>query len=138
LTFRPTRRISPPVPLPIPRFTSNQFTGIHGIVLPGTIREFLFILEGLLEQQTSLRSLEVMSDTAGYSDLVFGLFWLLGYQFSPRLADFGEFRFWRMAPKADYGPLNGLARQRTNIARIARNFAYLCWVLPSCKRLPVV
>ena len=31
-----------------------------------------------------------MSDTAGHSDLVFGLFWLLGYQFSPRLADFGD------------------------------------------------
>jgi len=46
-----------------------------------------------------------MSDTAGYSDLVFGLFWLLGYQFSPRLADFGESRFWRMNPKADYGAL---------------------------------
>jgi TnpA family transposase len=103
-------------------FTSNQFTGIHGIVVPGTIRDSLFILEGLLEQQTSLRPHEVMSDTAGYSDLVFGLFWLLGYQFSPRLADFGEARFWRMNPKADYGPLNGLARQRINIARIARNW----------------
>ncbi|CDL16604.1 transposase [Klebsiella pneumoniae IS46] len=30
-----------------------------------------------------------MTDTAGASELVFGLFWLLGYQFSPRLADAG-------------------------------------------------
>jgi TnpA family transposase len=74
----------------------------------------------LLEQQTSLRPHEITSDTAGYSDLLFGLFWLLGYQFSPRLADFGEARSWRMNPKADYGPLNGLARQRINIPRIAR------------------
>ena len=71
-------------------FTSDQFTGFHAIVVPGTIRDSLFILEGLLEQETGLRPHEVMSDTAGYSDLVFGLFWLLGYQFSPRLADFGE------------------------------------------------
>ena len=99
-------------------FTSDQFTGFHAIVVPGTIRDSLFILEGLLEQQTGLRPHEVMSDTAGYSDLVFGLFWLLGYQFSPRLADFGESRFWRMDPKADYGALNGLARQRINIPRI--------------------
>ena len=56
-----------------------------------------------------------MSDTAGYSDLVFGLFWLLGYQFSPRLADLGESRFWRIDPAADYGALNGLARQRINV-----------------------
>jgi len=74
-----------------------------------------------------------MSDTAGYSDLVFGLFWLLGYQFSPRLADFGEARFWRMNPKADYGPLNGLARQRINIARIARDWDDLLRVAGSLK-----
>src|SRR5262249_10884707 len=54
------------------------------------IRDSVFILEGLLEQQTGLRPHEVMSDTAGYCDLVFGLIWLLGYQFSPRLADFEE------------------------------------------------
>jgi len=103
-------------------FTSDQFTGFHAIVVPGTIRDSLFILEGLLEQQTGLRPHEVMSDMAGYSDLVFGLFWLLGYQFSPRLADFGESRFWRMDPKADYGALNGVARQRINIPRIERNW----------------
>ena len=114
-------------------FTSDQFTGFHAIVVPGTIRDSLFILEGLLEQQTSLRPHEVMSDTAGYSDLVFGLFWLLGYQFSPRLADFGESRFWRMDPKADYGALNGLARQRINIPRIARNWDDLLRVAGSLK-----
>ena len=48
-------------------FTSDQFTGFHGIVIPGTLRDSLFILEGLLEQQTSLRPLEIMSDTAGYA-----------------------------------------------------------------------
>ena len=50
-------------------FTSDQFTGFHAIVVPGTIRDSVFILEGLLEQQTSLRPHEVMSDTAGYSNL---------------------------------------------------------------------
>jgi TnpA family transposase len=114
-------------------FTSDQFTGFHAIVVPGTIRDSLFILEGLLEQQTSLRPHEVMSDTAGYSDLVFGLFWLLGYQFSPRLADFGESRFWRIDPKADYGALNGLARQRINSALIARNWDDLLRVAGSLK-----
>jgi hypothetical protein len=36
-----------------------------------------------LEHQTGLNPREVMSDAAGYSDVIFGLFWLLGYQFSP-------------------------------------------------------
>lgn len=103
-------------------FSSDQFTGFHGIVIPGTLRDSMFILDGLLEQQTRLRPVEVMSDTAGVSDIVFGLFWLLGYQFSPRLADVGEARFWRMDPTADYGVLNGIARHRVNTKLISRNW----------------
>jgi TnpA family transposase len=41
-----------------------------------------------------------MTDTAGYSDLIFGLFWLLGFQFSPRLADLGDARYWRIDKSA--------------------------------------
>src|SRR6266498_4965541 len=77
-------------------FTSDQFTGFHAIVIPGTLRDSMFILDGLLEHQTRLQPGEVMADTAGVSEVVFGLFWLLGYQFSPRLADLGEASFWRM------------------------------------------
>jgi TnpA family transposase len=114
-------------------FTSDQFTGFHAIVIPGTIRDSLYILDGLLEQQTSLRPTEIMSDTAGYSDLIFGLFWLLGYQFSPRLADVGEARFWRMNPAADYGPLNNIARHRINTGLISRNWDDLLRVAGSLK-----
>ena len=63
-----------------------------------------------------------MTDTAGVSEVVFGLFWLLGYQFSPRLADLGEARFWRLDPTADYGVLNTIARARVNTKLIARNW----------------
>ena len=33
--------------------------------------------------------------TASCSDIVFGLFRLLGYRFSPRIADLADRRFWR-------------------------------------------
>lgn len=65
-------------------FTSDQFSGFNALVIPGTIRDSLYLLEGLLDQQTVLHPQEVMTDTAGYSDIIFGLFGLLGYQFSPR------------------------------------------------------
>jgi TnpA family transposase len=112
-------------------FTSDQFTGFHGIVIPGTLRDSLYILDGLLEQQTSLRPVELMADTAGYSDIVFGLFWLLGYQFSPRLADLGEARFWRLDPRADYGPLDGVARHRVDAERVAAHWEDLLRVAGS-------
>jgi len=114
-------------------FTSDQFTGFHGIVIPGTLRDSLFILDGLLEQQTKLQPAEVMSDTAGYSDVVFGLFWMLGYQFSPRLADIGEARFWRISKSADYGKLNGLACHRIKMSLIRQNWDDLLRVAGSLK-----
>lgn len=80
--------------------TSDQFTGLHGIVIPGTLRNSIFILQSLLEQQTNLPPKEIMTDTSGSSDIIFGLFWLLGYQFSPRLADIGSTRFWRLDPNS--------------------------------------
>ena len=93
-------------------YTSDQFTGLGGLVIPGTIRDSVYVLEALLEQESGLMPTEIMSDSGSYSDLMFGLFWCLGYQFSPRLAELKDARFWRMDPAADYGPLNGLARHR--------------------------
>ncbi|MEE9146074.1 MAG: Tn3 family transposase [Candidatus Tectomicrobia bacterium] len=103
-------------------FTSDQFTGFHAIVIPGTLRDSMYILDGLLEHQTRLQPGEIMADTAGVSEVVFGLFWLLGYQFSPRLADIGTAKFWRLDPTADYGVLNGIARARVNTKLITRNW----------------
>jgi TnpA family transposase len=53
---------------------------------------------------------------------MFGIFHLLGYQFSPRLADIGGARFWRVDPEADYGPLAALARHRARLGLVAENW----------------
>lgn len=99
-------------------FVSDQYSGFHGIVVPGTLRDSIFVLEGLLEQQTGLNPVEIMTDTAGSSDIIFGLFWLLGYQFSPRLADAGGAIFWRADKTAHYGALNELARGCVELSKI--------------------
>jgi TnpA family transposase len=114
-------------------FMSDQFTGFHGIVVPGTLRDSLFILEGLLEQLTSLKPQELMTDKAGASEIIFGLFWLLGYQFSLRLADIGGARFCRIDRKADYGILNGLSRHRINTRKIIEHWDDLLRVAGSLK-----
>ncbi|GAA5504098.1 tn3 family transposase TnBth1 [Deinococcus xinjiangensis] len=63
-----------------------------------------------------------MADTHGYSDVVFGLFALLGYKFSPRLADLPDQRFWRLEKEADYGALNVLSRHTLNERLIAAHW----------------
>jgi TnpA family transposase len=114
-------------------FTSDQFSGFHGIVIPGTLHDSPYVLDGLLEHQTELQPRQLMTDSAGYSDIVFGLFWLLGFQFSPRLAELREARFWRIDPKANYGVLNGLARHRVKIALIIQHWDDLLRIAGSLK-----
>ncbi len=114
-------------------YTSDQFTGLGGLVIPGTIRDSVYVLEALLEQESGLTLTEIMSDSGSYSDLMFGLFWCLGYQFSPRLAELKEARFWRIDPIADYGPLNGLARHRINTHLIVNNWDDILRVAGSLK-----
>jgi TnpA family transposase len=97
-------------------YLTDQFAGLHAIVVPGTLRDSLMILDGLLELAPPSEGgpTVIITDQASYSDQIFGLFWLLGYQFSPRPAGLPDHRFWRIDHHADYGPLDGLARQRIN------------------------
>ncbi len=97
---------------------SNQFSGLNEITVPGTLRDSLILLAVVLEQQTNLQPTQIMTDTGAYSDVVFGLFRLLGYRFSPRLADIGGTRFWRIDSKADYGVLNQVSANRINLDKI--------------------
>ena len=114
-------------------FVSDQYSGFHAVVVPGTLRDSIFVLEGLLEQQTSLSPREIMTDTAGASDMIFGLFWLLGYQFSPRLADAGESRLWRIDKNADYGVLNELAENCLKPIKITQHWDDMLRIAGSLK-----
>ncbi len=64
--------------------------------MTGTLRDSLVLLSLLLGQQTPLQPREIMTDTGAYADVIFGLLWLLGYQFSLRISDIGATRFWRI------------------------------------------
>ena len=112
---------------------SDQFTGLNGITVPGTLRDSLTLLSVVLEQQTELQPTEIMSDTGAYTDTIFGIFHLLGYQFSPRLADIGGARFWRVDGKADYGALDALAAQAHQRRLIAQHWEDLLRLAGSLK-----
>ena len=112
---------------------SDQFTGLGAVVVPGTLRDSLVLLALLLDQETELEPIEIMTDTAAYSDAIFGLFWLLGYQFSPRLADIGGAKLWRIDRAADYGALDAIARGVVNTDLIGENWPDLLRLAGSLK-----
>lgn len=112
---------------------SDQFTGLNAITVPGTLRDSLVLLSVVLEQETDFEPTEIMTDTGAYTDVIFGIFWLLGYQFSPRIADIGGTRFWRIDPAADYGALDKLASHRAKTPIILQNWDDLLRLAGSLK-----
>jgi TnpA family transposase len=58
---------------------------------------------------------------------------LVGYQFSPQLADIGGARFWRIDSGANYGRLNEISRHRVNPERIASSWDDMLRVAGSLK-----
>lgn len=101
---------------------SDRFSGLNAITVPGTMRDSLYLLAVVLEQETELNLGEIMTDTAGYTDTILGVFYLLGIQFSPRIADVGSARFWRVDGKADDGILDELAAHKLNMKTIVEHW----------------
>ena len=50
--------------------TSDQYTGLNGVVVPGTLRDSLVLLSVVLEQETELKPVEIMTDTGAYTDAI--------------------------------------------------------------------
>lgn len=84
-------------------------------MVTGTIRDSLYVLDGLLDLDGGKRPELIATDTASYSDQVFGLFALLGYQFSPRPAGMPDQKFWRIDPATHSGHLNALVPDRKHL-----------------------
>ncbi len=114
---------------------NDQVAGIGQMVVPGTPRDSLYILDTILNLDAGPKPEMVTTDNASYSDIVFGLFAMLGYRFSPRFADLPDQRYWRVplpdplpagveisaeqAAIGDYGPLEAIARHTVNLTKIA-------------------
>jgi TnpA family transposase len=101
---------------------NDQVSGIGATVVTGTMRDSLHVLDVILNRDGGPAPEMIATDTASYSDIVFGLFRLLGYQFSPRVADMPDQRLWRLTPPgtpaADYGILNPVAKNKVSINRM--------------------
>jgi TnpA family transposase len=104
---------------------NDQYAGLVGMLVAGTPRDSLYLLDVFHDQDAGVRPELIMTDTGSYSDLVFGLVAVTGRRYAPRLADLPDQRFWWTDPAADYGPLSPLIRGRVDPARIARHWGDL-------------
>ena len=115
-------------------WTSDQYSQFGTKVVPTTIRDATYVLDEILDNETELTILEHTTDTAGYTDLVFGLFDLLGMQFSPRLADLAGKTFYCIDKKIKYKNINSLITGKINVDLILRHWDELLRIAGSLKR----
>ncbi|PZS27965.1 MAG: Tn3 family transposase [Pseudonocardiales bacterium] len=101
---------------------SDQGVGLAGRVLSGTPRDSLHLIDLIYSQDGGTRPEVIITDTGSYSDIVFGLLRLLGFDYQPQLADLPDQKLWRTDPTADYGALNPAARGRIDLAKIAAHW----------------
>ena len=62
---------------------AGTYTVFAHKLIPGTQRDSLHVLDGLLANQTGIQPEMVSTDTAGASEIVFALAWALGYRWAP-------------------------------------------------------
>ena len=76
--------------------TSDQYSVFGTRVISCSPREALYVLDGLQENDTILRPREHYTDTHGFTEQLFGLCFLLGYSFMPRLRDLADQQLYKV------------------------------------------
>ena len=97
---------------------SDQYAPFHTKVINATVRDATHVLDGLLYHESDLRIEEHYTDTAGFTDHVFGLMHLLGFRFAPRIRDLADKRLYIHGDAKQYPTLSGLIGGSVNLKRI--------------------
>jgi len=104
------------------RFVSDQFSSFYTKVINTNARDAVHVIDGLLHHETDLAIEEHYTDTAGYTDQVFGLTHLLGFRFAPRLRDLSDSKIYTFGKTTGFPKLEKLLRGQINPKVIRENY----------------
>ncbi|WP_337020223.1 transposase, partial [Oceanobacillus massiliensis] len=104
------------------RFTSDQFSSFYAKVINTNARDAVHVIDGLLHHESDLTIEEHYTDTAGYTDQVFGLSHLLGFRFAPRLRDISDTKLYTISSPKDFPNIKGILQGKINTNVIKENF----------------
>lgn len=112
---------------------SDQYSVFATRAISCTPREALYVLDGLLENNTILRPREHYTDTHGYTEHLFGLCYLLGYSFMPRIKDLADQQLYKIDGGVTYGELASLLNRRVHTDLIREQWDQLVRVIASLR-----
>lgn len=96
-------------------------------------REALYVLDGLLENPTTLEPREHYTDTHGFTEHLFGLCRLLGIRFMPRLKDLKDQRLYRFDRHYRFGDVDELFHGAVSVGLLREQWEPLLRVAAALK-----
>jgi TnpA family transposase len=94
---------------------SDQYSVYSTKIISCSPREALYVLDGLLENNTILKIKEHTTDTHGFTEIIFALCYLLGYYFMPRIRDLKDQQLYRVDRNTNYGDLRPLLSKTADL-----------------------
>jgi len=116
---------------------SDQYSVFSTKVISCSPREALYVLDGLLENNTTLRVQQHTTDTHGYTEIVFALCHLLGYDFMPRIRDLKDQQLYRVDRHFDYGVFTPLLTKTADLDIVEEQWEAMLRVALSLKQRTV-
>lgn len=104
------------------RFVSDQFSTFYTKVINTNARDAVHVIDGLLYHETDLDIEEHYTDTAGYTDQIFGLSHLLGFRFAPRIRDITDLKLYIIGRVSDFPKLENILKGKINTKIIRENY----------------
>jgi len=101
---------------------SDQFGPFATQTIPATVNEAPYILDGLLMTDAGRKVREQYADTGGFTDHVFAVTALLGFQFIPRIRDLPSKRLYLFNPASCPKELTGLIGGKVREPVISSNW----------------
>jgi TnpA family transposase len=111
---------------------ADQHSVFHTQVIACSVREAVYVLEGLLNNDTVLRPQEHFVDTHGYTDQLFGLCHLLGYSLMPRLT-VNKQQLYKLNRTTSYGSLDTVIRSTVDTELMREQWDQLVRVAASLR-----
>jgi TnpA family transposase len=113
---------------------SDQYAVFSTKVISCSPREALYVLDGLLENNTILKIREHTTDTHGYTEIIFALCHLLGYYFMPRIRDLKDQQLYRVDRHGDYGVFTPLLTKTADLDIVEEQWEPMMRVALSLKQ----
>lgn len=114
--------------------TSNQLSVISTQAISCAPIESLYVIDGLLDNNTILAIKEHSTDTEGFTEHIFALCYLLGIRFMPRIKDLKSQQLYRIDKEISYGDLDALLSKTASIDLVVEHFDQMVRIAASLKK----